>query len=126
MTGVQLFEVPICADEDGTPTDLPNHYVLNVYGSKEALIPELSENIEKPVITLIGDTEPRPNAKWRPKGNLDVVALSDGVLEGADIWRDPNYKSTLFFRDRPKQAIDASGLKTKALQFASARVFERV
>jgi len=123
MTGVQLFEVPIFADKDGTPSGLPNHYVLNVYGSKDALIPELSENIQKRVLTLLGRTEPLPNAKWSPKKSLDVVALSASAGDGPDLWRDPNYDDTLFFSDRLKRAIDAAGLKTKALSFAATRVF---
>lgn len=121
MTGVQFFEVPILADKNGAISGLPNHYVLNVYGSKDALIPALSENIEKQIFPR--ESEPRPNAKWRPSNDLDVVALSESAGEGADIWRDPDLKQTLFFSDRLKQAIDAAGLKTKALSFAPARVF---
>ncbi|MGR3512437.1 MAG: imm11 family protein [Paracoccaceae bacterium] len=125
MDGVQLFEVPIYADESGTPSGLPNHCVLNVCGGKDALIPELSENIEKPIIRAAGYTEPLPNAKWTAKHSKDVVALSADALNGTDLWRDPEYQSTFFFSDRLKQAIDAAGLKTKALSFAPTRVFRR-
>ena len=43
----QLIEEPIYEDEAGTPSGLPNHYVLNVHQPRETLIPELSENIEQ-------------------------------------------------------------------------------
>ncbi|MEM1352293.1 MAG: DUF1629 domain-containing protein [Pseudomonadota bacterium] len=124
MDGVQFFEVPIHADEHGTPTDLPNHYVLNVYGAKNALIPELSENIMHP--QLAGDPEPLRTDIWRPNKSLDVVALQDAAASGPDLWRDPKYKDTLFFSDRLKRAIDAARLKTKALDFAPTRVFTKV
>lgn len=123
LTGVQLFEVPILADLNGAPSGLPNHFVLNVYGSKDALIPELSENIERQVAPR--ETQPRPNAKWIPTNDLDVVAVSASAGEGADIWCDQNLKHTYFFSDRLKAAIDAAGLKVKALSFAQTRVFER-
>lgn len=125
MDGVQLFEVPIHADETGAPSGLPNHYVLNIYGGKDALIPELSENIEKPIIRAAGYTEPLPNAKWTAVHSTDIVALKAEALQGADLWRDPEYRSTFFFSDRLKQAIDAAGLKTKALSFAPTRIFEK-
>ncbi|WP_298495757.1 DUF1629 domain-containing protein [uncultured Maritimibacter sp.] len=122
MTGVQLFEVPILADLNGTSSGLPNHFVMNVYGTKNALIPELSENIERPIVD--GETAPRPNVRWAPKYELYVPAVSASSGEGADIWRDPNLMSTYFFSDRLKSAIDAADLKVKALSFAQARVFE--
>ncbi|WP_349295670.1 hypothetical protein ABEB22_14340 (plasmid) [Thioclava sp. 'Guangxiensis'] len=84
MTGVQLFEVPILADLNGAPSGLPNHFALNVYGTKDALIPGLSENIEKPILRR--ETEPRPDAKWKPINDLDVPAVSASAGEGADIW----------------------------------------
>lgn len=124
IEGTQFFEVPIRADADGTQTGLPNHYVLNVTASKDALIPELSENIEKPI--FYGQSEPSPNAKWGPTGGpMDVVAIKAGAEEGVELWRDPNFRSTFIVSDRLKQAIDASGLKTKALSFAPTRVFEK-
>ncbi len=123
VEGTQFFEVPIHADADGTPTDLPNHYVLHVTASKDALIPELSGNIRKP--SIYGQTEPPPNATWGPSGSRDVVALNSSAAEGGEIWRIPNYKSTFFVSDRIKQAVDAAGLKTKALSFAPTRVFEK-
>lgn len=123
MEGVQFFEVPIHADDKGTPTDLPNHYVLNIYGSKNALIPELSENIEHPWI--VSPEKPLRTDVWTPGALADVVALSDTAATGSDLWRDPLYKSTLFFSDRLKKEIDASGLKTKALSFAPTRVYTR-
>ncbi|WP_349295653.1 DUF1629 domain-containing protein (plasmid) [Thioclava sp. 'Guangxiensis'] len=122
MTGVQLFEVPILADLKGAPSGLPNHFVMNVYGTKDALIPELSENIEKPIYH--GETEPRPNARWAPKYEHYVPAVSASSGEGADIWCDPNLTSTYFFSDRLKSAIDAADLKVKALKFSQARVFD--
>ncbi|WP_349295771.1 DUF1629 domain-containing protein (plasmid) [Thioclava sp. 'Guangxiensis'] len=122
MTGVQLFEVPILADLNGAPSGLPNHFVMNVYGTKDALIPELSENIERPILRR--ETEPRPDAKWEPINDLDVPAVSASAGEGADIWCDPNLGSTYFFSDRLKSAIDAADLKVKALKFSQARVFE--
>ena len=123
MEGVQFFEVPIHADENGTLTDLPNHYVLNVYGAKNALIPELSENIEHPWIA--SPETPLRTDVWTPGALADVVALSETAANGPDLWRDPLYINTLFFSDRLKKEIDASGLKTKALSFAPTRVFTR-
>lgn len=124
IEGTQFFEVPIHADADGTPTDLTNHYVLNVTASKDALIPEMSENIKKPI--FYGQTEPHPNAIWGPTGGLhDAIALNARANEGAELWRDPNFSSTFFVSDRLKQAVDAAVLKTKALSFAPTRVFTR-
>lgn len=54
----QLFEVPICADETGTPSGLPNHYALNVHAPKDTVIVELSEKIELPEWA-----EPGPDAR---------------------------------------------------------------
>lgn len=120
---VQFFEVPIHADENGTPTDLPNHCVLNVYGAKSALIPESSENIMHP--TIAGRTELLRTDIWRPNKSLEVVALRDTAATGPDLWRDPIYRETLFFSNRLKSASNASGLKTEALSFAPARVFAK-
>ncbi len=121
----EFFEVPIHADQNGSPTDLPNHFVFNVFGTKDALIPELSENIEKPIHIGLGETEPRPGAKWRPTNDLDVVALDASAIEGCDVWTDPEYTRTIFFSDRLKKAIDTAGLKTHALGFKPVRVFNR-
>lgn len=125
MDGVQFFEVPIGTDETGAPSGLANHYVLNVYGSKDALLPELSENIAKPVKDSFGPPEPIPNANWRPNNNLDLIALQSTAGDGVDLWRDPSLDGRLFFSDRLKRAIDAAGLRTMALSFAPTRVFHR-
>lgn len=125
MSGAQFFEVPIYADQNGAPSGLPNHYVLNVYGSKDVFIPELSVNIEKTILLALGETKPRPDALWEPKDDVDVIALQAAAGEGPDLWRDPNLRGRLFFSDRLKQAIDASGLQTKALSFAPTRVFRK-
>ncbi len=124
LGNTQLFEVPIYADESVTPSGLPNHYVLNVNAPKDALIPELSENIKKPV--LPGQKEPRPNAKWSTVRNLEVLAVNAATAcVGADLWHDPEMNDTFFMSDRLKKAIDAAGLKTSALSLKPARMFER-
>lgn len=55
----QLFEVPICADEAGTPSGLSNHFALNVHAPEDTVIVELSDNIELP-----NWSEPGPDAKY--------------------------------------------------------------
>ncbi len=119
----QLFEVPIHADEDGTPSGLPNHYVLNVHAPKETVIPELSENIKQ--IIPFGKTEPPPTMPWSPNYSRDVLAVRAEAVAGADLWHDPMLNYRFFLSDQLKQAIDAAGLKAKALDLHPARVFEQ-
>lgn len=48
------------------------------------------------------------------------------AAQGADLWHDPKMRNRFFMSDRLKQAIDAAGLKVKALDLYPARVFEDV
>lgn len=120
----QLFEVPIYKNVKKKPSDLPNHFVLNVHAPKDTLLPELSEKYERPIRR--DETEPRPGVKWRPENSSAVAAVRAESCEGADMWHDPNVRNVFFMSDRLKHAIDAAKLKTKALDLTPARVFEPV
>lgn len=118
----QLFEVPICADESGTPSGLPNHYALNVHEPRRTVIIELSDNIERPISP--GRTEPAPNAKYVPQRWTEILPVRADSAQGPDLWHDPRILSRFFMSDRLKQAIDAADLKVKGLDLYPARVFE--
>lgn len=118
----QLFEVPICADESGTPSGLPNHYALNVHEPRRTVIIELSDNIERPISP--GRTEPAPNAKYVPQRWTEILPARADSAQGPDLWHDPRILSRFFMSDRLKQAIDAADLKVKGLDLYPARVFE--
>lgn len=109
----QLFEVPIYADESGTPSGLPNHFALNVHAPKDTVIVELSEKVKLPIVS--GHTKPEPNAKFVPVGQTEILAVRADAAQGADLWHDPKLLIRFFMSDRLKQAFDAAGLKVKAL-----------
>ncbi len=121
----QLFEVPIHADDRGTPSGLPNHYVLHVVEPKsDTVIVELSDKLEKPI--LPSRTEPEPGTRWAPKNSVETLAVRAEAVAGADLWHDPEVNYRFFLSDRLKQAIDAADLKVRALDLYRARVFAAV
>ena len=117
----QLFEVPIYQDKEGTPSDLPNHYVMNVHAPVETLIPELSTDIRQPH----RDFEPpfEGHLMWAPNYRKDVLAVQAKAAEKFDLWHDPQLRDRFFLSDRLKTAIDAAGLQVKAMELVPARVF---
>lgn len=119
----QLFEVPICADENGTPSGLPNCFMMNVHAPKDTFIIEHSKWIGLPISPF--RKEPSPGAKYRPQSSSEILAVKASAAQGADLWHDPEFHDRFFLSDRLKQAIDAANLKTTALDLYPARVFER-
>lgn len=118
----QLFEVPIHADDKGTPSGLPNHFVLNVHHHRPTLIVEKSLRIEQP--TSHFRPVPPPDAPWEGIYSLEELAVDAGAIGEADLWHDPRISRRFFLSDRLKQAIDAAGLKVKAMDLYPALVFE--
>ncbi|MDA8587129.1 hypothetical protein N9L47_12855 [Rhodobacteraceae bacterium] len=118
----QLIEVPIYADENGTPSGSPNHFVLNVHHSRNTLIPELSENIEQPI--PYGKTAPPADTAWASVYRKDIWAINHAAIEGADLWHDPMVEGRFFLSSRLKNALHGAGLKIKALDLKPARVFQ--
>ena len=118
----QLIEVPIYADENGTPSGLPNHFVLNVHHPRSTLVQELSENIEQQI--PYGETSPPPSAKWKPIYNRDIWAINSAAIDDADLWHDPMVGGRFFLSGRLKNALHGAGLKIKALDLKPARLFE--
>ena len=57
-------------------------------------------------------------ASWQPDGRFGVLKEA---LFGADLWFDPRLQGALFFSDRLKSAIQASGLRPQ-FRFRSCKI----
>lgn len=119
LGSTRLYEVPIYEEDGETLSSYPPYYVLHVTETKPTLILEESKHIDQPIEP--GQTKPKPDAFWRPRLKPDELAAKASAAVGVDIWADPILKRRLFVSDRLKQAIDAAGIRSKALTFVQAR-----
>ena len=119
----QFFEVPIHADEHGTPTDLPNYFMMNVHAPKDTLIIEKSKDVSKPKFPGV---KLNPNTKYRADYCRETVAAKASAAEGADLWHDPILRGRFFMSDRLKEAIEAANINIDIMEIYAAPVFEPV
>jgi hypothetical protein len=95
---------------------------VNPHAPEDTVIVELSNKIELPIYP--GRSESKPDAKYQPMDKSEVLAVRADAAQGAHLWDDPKVSIRFFMSDRLKAAIDAAGLKVKALDLYPARVFE--
>jgi hypothetical protein len=116
----RLYRVPIYRDEQKTPSDLAPHYVLHVSEQKpDTFVPDRSTNVQE--MRHRGFPDGRPLGKWQPFGDgPDLLAVNQAAAAGVDLWADPKLTKRLFLTDRLKRAIEAAGVKSRALNFQEA------
>ena len=62
---------------------------------------------------------------WRQaKIMKDKLAIRSEPAEGVDMWMDKRMQERIFFSDRLKTAIKASGFKTRGLTFRRCRIVQ--
>lgn len=121
LGSTQLHEVPIYADEGRTPTDIAPHYLLHVTERKPGTFsPEHSEGVDRLRSPI--DKSVIPNGYWLGKYDRDTLAVHARSAAGVDLWRDPMIAKRLFLSNRLKRAIEAAGLKSRALKMHKAKM----
>ena len=118
LGSTRLFEVPVYEEDGETLSTFSPYYVLHVTETKPTLIPEESKNVRRPNPLKL--PEPDPSTPWVGRYH-DELAVKASSAMGVDLWADEMLYGRLFFSDRLKQAIDASGIQSKALTLVQAR-----